>query len=57
MGGDSFGKSDMNGADEATSGEIFDPVAGTVITIANKHATLRFRGEFVALSVINPELG
>jgi hypothetical protein len=57
VGGDCFDEDNVHGADEATSGEILDPIANTFITVADEYATLLFRGEFLAMSVIEAQIG
>jgi hypothetical protein len=56
MGWECFAECDVDGADEATSGKFLDPLAGTVITIANEYATLGFGGESVAVGVIHAKV-
>jgi hypothetical protein len=57
VGGNYFDDSNVDDADEATIGKILDPVAGTVIVVANERTALRFLGEFLALSVIDAQVG
>jgi hypothetical protein len=56
VGGDSFDKDNVEGADKATNGESLDPIARTVFTIANEHAALRFRRELLAMGVIEVQI-
>jgi hypothetical protein len=41
---DTFDEGDVDMADESTSGEATDLVARNVVTVADEHTTLRFRG-------------
>jgi hypothetical protein len=44
VGGDFLDEGNVSGADEATSGNILDPTARTVIIVADEHTTMRLRG-------------